>query len=122
MGVWLCVTNLVIKDVCVVYVDRYDCMYVCVCLCVSLFVCVCMCVCVCVCACLCMITYLNKRVTPLHSWLLCAPSAKHAVNGNRTVPPFPEGMQMVMFGKWSVWSHELCVSVSVCVCAFVCVC
>ncbi|XP_048106670.1 mitochondrial peptide methionine sulfoxide reductase isoform X3 [Alosa alosa] len=26
-------------------------------------------------------------------------SAKHDVNGNRTVPPFPEGMQMVMFGK-----------------------
>ncbi|KAK5601982.1 hypothetical protein CRENBAI_018169 [Crenichthys baileyi] len=26
-------------------------------------------------------------------------SAKHDVNGNRTIPPFPEGTQMVMFGK-----------------------
>uniref|UniRef100_A0A671PR21 Mitochondrial peptide methionine sulfoxide reductase-like n=1 Tax=Sinocyclocheilus anshuiensis TaxID=1608454 RepID=A0A671PR21_9TELE len=25
-------------------------------------------------------------------------SAKHDVNGNRTVPPFPEGLQMVLFG------------------------
>uniref|UniRef100_A0A4W5JWG2 Methionine sulfoxide reductase Aa n=1 Tax=Hucho hucho TaxID=62062 RepID=A0A4W5JWG2_9TELE len=25
-------------------------------------------------------------------------SAKHDVNGNRTVPPFPEGLQMAMFG------------------------
>ncbi|XP_041716445.2 mitochondrial peptide methionine sulfoxide reductase-like isoform X4 [Coregonus clupeaformis] len=26
-------------------------------------------------------------------------SAKHDVNGNRTVPPFPEGLQMAMFGR-----------------------
>uniref|UniRef100_A0A4W5KBL3 peptide-methionine (S)-S-oxide reductase n=1 Tax=Hucho hucho TaxID=62062 RepID=A0A4W5KBL3_9TELE len=28
-------------------------------------------------------------------------SAKHDVNGNRTVPPFPEGLQMAMFGSSS---------------------
>uniref|UniRef100_A0A3Q3GU24 Uncharacterized protein n=1 Tax=Labrus bergylta TaxID=56723 RepID=A0A3Q3GU24_9LABR len=26
-------------------------------------------------------------------------SAKHDVSGNSTVPPFPEGTEMVMFGK-----------------------
>ena len=26
-------------------------------------------------------------------------SKTHAVNGNQTVPPFPEHMQMAMFGK-----------------------
>ncbi|XP_041952145.1 mitochondrial peptide methionine sulfoxide reductase isoform X1 [Alosa sapidissima] len=33
-------------------------------------------------------------------------SAKHDVNGNRTVPPFPEGMQMVMFGMGCFWGAE----------------
>ncbi|XP_062406596.1 mitochondrial peptide methionine sulfoxide reductase isoform X2 [Sardina pilchardus] len=33
-------------------------------------------------------------------------TAKHDVNGNRTVPPFPEGMQMVMFGMGCFWGAE----------------
>lgn len=33
-------------------------------------------------------------------------SAKHDVNGNRTVPPFPEGTQMVMFGMGCFWGAE----------------
>ncbi|KAK6295261.1 mitochondrial peptide methionine sulfoxide reductase [Coregonus clupeaformis] len=33
-------------------------------------------------------------------------SAKHDVNGNRTVPPFPEGLQMVMFGMGCFWGAE----------------
>ncbi|KAL2082478.1 hypothetical protein ACEWY4_022296 [Coilia grayii] len=40
---------------------------------------------------------------------LCATGygdAKHDVNGNRTVPPFPEGMQMVMFGMGCFWGAE----------------
>ena len=27
-------------------------------------------------------------------------SDKHAANGNRTTPPFPENTKMAMFGKW----------------------
>ncbi|XP_036003078.1 mitochondrial peptide methionine sulfoxide reductase isoform X1 [Fundulus heteroclitus] len=33
-------------------------------------------------------------------------SAKHDVNGNRTVPPFPEGTEMVMFGMGCFWGAE----------------
>nr|XP_046190619.1 mitochondrial peptide methionine sulfoxide reductase-like [Oncorhynchus gorbuscha] len=33
-------------------------------------------------------------------------SAKHDVNGNRTVPPFPEGLQMAMFGMGCFWGAE----------------
>ncbi|XP_047244437.1 mitochondrial peptide methionine sulfoxide reductase isoform X1 [Girardinichthys multiradiatus] len=33
-------------------------------------------------------------------------SAKHDVNGNRTVPPFPDGTQMVMFGMGCFWGAE----------------
>uniref|UniRef100_A0A674CTP6 peptide-methionine (S)-S-oxide reductase n=1 Tax=Salmo trutta TaxID=8032 RepID=A0A674CTP6_SALTR len=33
-------------------------------------------------------------------------SAKHDVNGNRTVPPFPEGLQMSMFGMGCFWGAE----------------
>ncbi|XP_027896579.1 mitochondrial peptide methionine sulfoxide reductase isoform X1 [Xiphophorus couchianus] len=33
-------------------------------------------------------------------------SAKHDVNGNRTIPPFPEGTQMVMFGMGCFWEAE----------------
>lgn len=33
-------------------------------------------------------------------------SAKHDVNGNRTVPPFPEGVQMAMFGMGCFWGAE----------------
>ncbi|XP_073349386.1 mitochondrial peptide methionine sulfoxide reductase [Pagrus major] len=33
-------------------------------------------------------------------------SAKHDVNGNRTVPPFPEGTDMVMFGMGCFWGAE----------------
>ncbi|XP_056125121.1 mitochondrial peptide methionine sulfoxide reductase isoform X1 [Rhinichthys klamathensis goyatoka] len=33
-------------------------------------------------------------------------SAKHDVNGNRTVPPFPEGLQMVLFGMGCFWGAE----------------
>ncbi|XP_043538251.1 mitochondrial peptide methionine sulfoxide reductase isoform X4 [Chiloscyllium plagiosum] len=33
-------------------------------------------------------------------------SAKHHVNGNRTVEPFPEGLQMVMFGMGCFWGAE----------------
>ncbi|KTG47166.1 hypothetical protein cypCar_00003173, partial [Cyprinus carpio] len=36
---------------------------------------------------------------------LC-PAAKHDVNGNRTVPPFPEGLQMVLFGMGCFWGAE----------------
>lgn len=31
--------------------------------------------------------------------LSLAPAEKHDVSGNRTVPPFPEGTEMAMFGK-----------------------
>uniref|UniRef100_A0A3B5MYT8 Mitochondrial peptide methionine sulfoxide reductase n=1 Tax=Xiphophorus couchianus TaxID=32473 RepID=A0A3B5MYT8_9TELE len=34
------------------------------------------------------------------------PGAKHDVNGNRTIPPFPEGTQMVMFGMGCFWEAE----------------
>ncbi|XP_078069077.1 mitochondrial peptide methionine sulfoxide reductase isoform X1 [Mustelus asterias] len=33
-------------------------------------------------------------------------SARHHVNGNRTVGPFPEGLQMVMFGMGCFWGAE----------------
>ncbi|XP_013881393.1 mitochondrial peptide methionine sulfoxide reductase [Austrofundulus limnaeus] len=33
-------------------------------------------------------------------------SEKHDVNGNRTVPPFPAGTQMVMFGMGCFWGAE----------------
>ncbi|XP_068609841.1 mitochondrial peptide methionine sulfoxide reductase [Brachionichthys hirsutus] len=33
-------------------------------------------------------------------------STKHAVNGNRTAPPFPEGTEMVMFGMGCFWGAE----------------
>ncbi|KAJ8270655.1 hypothetical protein GJAV_G00117670 [Gymnothorax javanicus] len=33
-------------------------------------------------------------------------SAKHHVNGNRTVPPFPEGLQMAVFGMGCFWGAE----------------
>ncbi|KAL0967472.1 hypothetical protein UPYG_G00252680 [Umbra pygmaea] len=32
--------------------------------------------------------------------------ATHHVNGNRTVPPFPEGLQMAMFGMGCFWGAE----------------
>ncbi|XP_055041557.2 mitochondrial peptide methionine sulfoxide reductase isoform X2 [Misgurnus anguillicaudatus] len=32
--------------------------------------------------------------------------SKHDVNGNRTVPPFPEGLQMVLFGMGCFWGAE----------------
>ncbi|XP_061651481.1 mitochondrial peptide methionine sulfoxide reductase isoform X2 [Phyllopteryx taeniolatus] len=31
---------------------------------------------------------------------------KHAVNGNTTVEPFPEGMEMIMFGMGCFWEAE----------------
>ncbi|KAJ8275181.1 hypothetical protein COCON_G00098060 [Conger conger] len=31
---------------------------------------------------------------------------KHHVNGNRTVPPFPEGLQMAVFGMGCFWGAE----------------
>ncbi|XP_017556504.1 mitochondrial peptide methionine sulfoxide reductase isoform X2 [Pygocentrus nattereri] len=33
-------------------------------------------------------------------------SAKHHVNGNRMVLPFPEGLQMAMFGMGCFWGAE----------------
>uniref|UniRef100_A0A8C9YHV5 peptide-methionine (S)-S-oxide reductase n=1 Tax=Sander lucioperca TaxID=283035 RepID=A0A8C9YHV5_SANLU len=33
-------------------------------------------------------------------------SAKHDVNGNRTVPPFPEGTEMAIFGMGCFWGAE----------------
>ncbi|XP_035279683.1 mitochondrial peptide methionine sulfoxide reductase isoform X1 [Anguilla anguilla] len=33
-------------------------------------------------------------------------SAKHHVNGNRTVPPFPEGLQTAVFGMGCFWGAE----------------
>ncbi|XP_030627088.1 mitochondrial peptide methionine sulfoxide reductase [Chanos chanos] len=33
-------------------------------------------------------------------------SAKHHVNGNRTVPPFPEGTETAMFGMGCFWGAE----------------
>ncbi|XP_036437060.1 mitochondrial peptide methionine sulfoxide reductase [Colossoma macropomum] len=33
-------------------------------------------------------------------------SAKHHVSGNRMVPPFPEGLQMAMFGMGCFWGAE----------------
>ncbi|XP_005461568.1 mitochondrial peptide methionine sulfoxide reductase isoform X3 [Oreochromis niloticus] len=33
-------------------------------------------------------------------------SEKHVVNGNRTVPPFPEGTEMAMFGMGCFWGAE----------------
>uniref|UniRef100_A0A8C9VYJ3 Mitochondrial peptide methionine sulfoxide reductase n=1 Tax=Scleropages formosus TaxID=113540 RepID=A0A8C9VYJ3_SCLFO len=35
-----------------------------------------------------------------------APHRKHAVNGRTTVEPFPEGMEMVMFGTGCFWGAE----------------
>ncbi|CDQ91037.1 unnamed protein product, partial [Oncorhynchus mykiss] len=43
------------------------------------------------------------RPSPLFS--VC-PTAKHDVNGNRAVPPFPEGLQMSMFGMGCFWGAE----------------
>ncbi|XP_048657458.1 mitochondrial peptide methionine sulfoxide reductase isoform X4 [Marmota marmota marmota] len=34
------------------------------------------------------------------------PAAKHHVNGNRTVEPFPEGTQMAVFGMGCFWGAE----------------
>ncbi|KAM6914970.1 mitochondrial peptide methionine sulfoxide reductase [Xenentodon cancila] len=33
-------------------------------------------------------------------------AAKHDVNGNRTVPPFPDGTELVMFGMGCFWGAE----------------
>ncbi|KTF75852.1 hypothetical protein cypCar_00029216 [Cyprinus carpio] len=44
-----------------------------------------------------------RALSPLFP--LC-PAAKHNVNGNRTVPPFPEGLQMVLFGMGCFWGAE----------------
>ncbi|KAI1897569.1 hypothetical protein AGOR_G00084620 [Albula goreensis] len=33
-------------------------------------------------------------------------SVKHHVNGNRTTPPFPEGLQMAVFGMGCFWGAE----------------
>ncbi|XP_034610184.1 mitochondrial peptide methionine sulfoxide reductase-like isoform X1 [Trachemys scripta elegans] len=33
-------------------------------------------------------------------------AAKHAVSGNATLPPFPEGMQMAIFGMGCFWGAE----------------
>ncbi|KAJ4920599.1 hypothetical protein JOQ06_027738 [Pogonophryne albipinna] len=33
-------------------------------------------------------------------------SAKHDVNGKQTVPPFPEGTEMAMFGMGCFWGAE----------------
>ncbi|XP_034018616.1 mitochondrial peptide methionine sulfoxide reductase isoform X2 [Thalassophryne amazonica] len=33
-------------------------------------------------------------------------SAKHEVNGNRTVPPFPDGTEMAIFGMGCFWGAE----------------
>ncbi|XP_056873018.1 mitochondrial peptide methionine sulfoxide reductase isoform X2 [Takifugu flavidus] len=33
-------------------------------------------------------------------------AAKHDVNGNKTLPPFPEGTEMVMFGMGCFWGAE----------------
>ncbi|KAM9354644.1 mitochondrial peptide methionine sulfoxide reductase [Pholidichthys leucotaenia] len=33
-------------------------------------------------------------------------SAKHDANGNKTIPPFPEGTEMVMFGMGCFWGAE----------------
>jgi len=33
-------------------------------------------------------------------------SAKHDVSGNRTVPPFPEGVQLAVFGMGCFWGAE----------------
>uniref|UniRef100_A0A8C7HZB6 Mitochondrial peptide methionine sulfoxide reductase n=1 Tax=Oncorhynchus kisutch TaxID=8019 RepID=A0A8C7HZB6_ONCKI len=39
-------------------------------------------------------------------YLPCVITAKHDVNGNRAVPPFPEGLQMSMFGMGCFWGAE----------------
>ncbi|XP_052442279.1 mitochondrial peptide methionine sulfoxide reductase isoform X4 [Carassius gibelio] len=44
-------------------------------------------------------------IEPLSSWEFL-PYTKHDVNGNRTVPPFPEGLQMVLFGMGCFWGAE----------------
>ncbi|XP_004550732.1 mitochondrial peptide methionine sulfoxide reductase isoform X1 [Maylandia zebra] len=37
---------------------------------------------------------------------VCSAREKHDVNGNRTVPPFPEGTEMAMFGMGCFWGAE----------------
>ena len=36
----------------------------------------------------------------------CAVPERHAVNGNRIVPPFPEGMKLALFGLGCFWGAE----------------
>uniref|UniRef100_A0A3Q3XDP3 Mitochondrial peptide methionine sulfoxide reductase n=1 Tax=Mola mola TaxID=94237 RepID=A0A3Q3XDP3_MOLML len=45
-------------------------------------------------------TALPGRADPLQV------SAKHEVNGNKTIPPFPEGTEIVMFGMGCFWGAE----------------
>ncbi|KAG7224141.1 hypothetical protein INR49_019876 [Caranx melampygus] len=37
---------------------------------------------------------------------LCPFTEKHAVSGNPTVEPFPEGMETIMFGMGCFWGAE----------------
>ena len=45
----------------------------------------------CVCVCVCLSAALNI--------LSFSSTDKHEANGNTTIPPFPDGTQMVLFGK-----------------------
>jgi peptide-methionine (S)-S-oxide reductase len=57
-------------------------------------------------------SFRNKAVMPERSQLLPGRSTplrvpeRHEVNGNRTVPPFPEGTKLALFGLGCFWGAE----------------
>ena len=59
-----------------------------------------------------MLSFRKKAVMPDRADVLPGRSApmavpeRHAVNGNRIVPPFPEGMRLALFGLGCFWGAE----------------
>jgi hypothetical protein len=73
------------------------------------------------------VAFSREHLFDLNSWLgsgreekmVDKVAKKHTVTKNPTVPPFPENMQMAMFGEYE---RESVVSVHMCVCVCMCVC